>query len=198
MSESKNSVVYLPTQAYKASNKESDMQTKEEVYTILAEKAKTDPIIDAVVTVMALRERNRHNLTLRGLYYKMKKEGFSYQQKDYIPFFQLLGELGLAKVHADASGKVDSVRDFKMPIQDIGAIAKGQRPTRVRVPNIQAAPIRPKKQEVVPQGLRTELSAVVTVSVNGKPIKITIPHEITKDELISILTRFDAISTSTG
>lgn len=194
---SKNSVVFLPVAAYKAPNKESQMQTKEEVYTILAEKAKSDPVIDAVATVMALRERNRHNLTLRGLYYKMRKEGFSYQQKDYIPFLNLLGELGLAKVHSDNQGRVDSVRDFKLPIQDIGTIAKGGRPTRMKVPNIQAAAPRPKKPETASPAVNSLKATTVTVTVNGKPVQITIPNEITKDELLSILTKFQTVSIST-
>lgn len=177
------------------------MQVKEEVSTALSEKVKTDPVFNAVAHVWALRERNRHNMTTRGLYYKMRKEGFLYQEKDFEPIFKFISDLGLAKVHSDAKGKVDSIRDFRLPIQAIGQVACGQKPTRVRVANIQAAPgLKPVPtraiiKEVEPT-LAPQASLSITVFINGKPIKVNMPKDITRDELLTILTKFEEVSSS--
>lgn len=189
--QAKNSLVFLPLPMYKASQKEHvNMQMKEETVKALSEAVKTDPIFSAVATVLAKRQRNRHNLTTRGLYYKMRKEGFQYQEKEYIPTMKLLGELGLAEVHLDSKGRVDSIRKFKVPLQAIGAVAKGEKPTLVKVAKIEAAPVAKKEAKA---RLVKDPSTTITVSFNGKPIQVTMPSSITKEEFIVILTKFEVL-----
>lgn len=188
--ELKNNVAFRPFLIYKQSKETTNMQMKEEVATTLTQEAEKNPVFNAVAHVLALRERNRHNLTTRGLYYKMRKEGFSYQEKDYIPIFKLLNDLGLAKAHTDDKGRIEQIREFRMPLKAIGAAACGERPTRVQVLDIQAAPPKPKAME--------STLTTITVSINNKPIQVTIPKDITKEELLAILTKFSEIGKPVG
>lgn len=188
MATSNNSLALVSIPSYKDSHKEFSMQMNEEVKTTLTREAQSNPVFAAVAKVLSKRERNRHNLTTRGLYYKLRKEGFSFQEKELIPVFELLSRLGLAETHTDLKGRVDSIRKFKVPIQAIGAAVTGTgMPTRVRVAKIEAAPV--KKAETMLEKM-VAAPTTVTVHFNKKPIRITIPAEITKEELLTILSRF--------
>lgn len=165
----------------------------EEIVKTLRTKAKDDPIASAMFHVMAYRQRNRHNMTTRGLYYKLRKEGFKYQEKDLVPLFRLLADLGLAKLDVNHRGKVEAIKDFKTPIQKIGEAActavgspepltaLTNRPTLVSVPKVQAAPI---------VKVNAAIRAAITLYVNEKPVQINLPEKLSKDELLSILGRF--------
>lgn len=185
MSQSYNSLALVSVPSYKDSHKESNMIKAEEVQVKLEKEYATNPVFKAVADVLKLRERNRHNLTTRGLYYKMRKAGYNYQEKELVPIFTMLSEMGVAKAQANNKGKVESLRHFQMPLQAIGAVASGQKPTRIRVAKIEAAPlvVKPKAVEKAPAN-------TLTVHFNRKPIQLTIPAEITKEELLVILTKF--------
>lgn len=202
---SKNNVASYPVLVYKApeDSKESSVQIKDEVIQILRNKVKEDPKASAVFHVLALRERNRYNMTIRGLYYKMRREGFMYQQKEYAPIFRLLSELGLAKIKTGRKGDVQSIEDFKLPLQKLGALACGenvelngkqppqkrQGPTIVKVPHIEAAPAKSKKtapeakMAVIPVPLRLNL----TMSINNKLVEIRLPEDITPEETVVLM-----------
>lgn len=152
----------------------------EETVKVLQTKAESDPVAAAVFHVMAYRQRNRHNMTTRGLYYKLRKEGYKYQEKDLIPLFKMLADLGLATLDMNHRGKVEAIRGFKTPIQKIGeAASKAKaRPNLVQVPKITAAPVK------------ASIRAEVTLYVNDKRIQVNMPENMTKDDLISIISRF--------
>lgn len=156
------------------------MSMSEETVKTLQTKAASDPIAAAVFHVMAYRQRNRHNMTTRGLYYKLRKEGYKYQEKDLIPLFKMLADLGLATLDMNHRGKVEAIRGFKTPIQKIGEAASKAKPTLVQVPKLVAAPIRAKES----------IKASITLYVNDKAIEVNLPEKMTKEDLISIVSRF--------
>ena len=101
--------------------------TKEQVTQELQKQTKENPVYNAVFHVLALRELPRYNMTPDGLYYRMRREGFGYSKTQLLPVFQLLGDLGLAKVVRDPKGRVEQVKDFRLPIPELGALACGQK-----------------------------------------------------------------------
>ena len=81
------------------------------------------------------------------------------------------------------------MRSFKAPIQKIGEMACGRvsvqppkagRPTLMAVPKIEAA--APKTKEAV--------KAALTLYVNDKPVEINLPEKMTKEDIISIVSKF--------
>lgn len=190
-----NSIAFRPVLAYKAPENNNTTQSKEqseqnvtqlEAIRELQKDVQVDPLVSAVFHAMALRERNRHNLTTRGLYYKMRKEGFQYQEKDYIPVLNKIASLGLAKPVLGKRGRLEALSSFKMPIRDLGAAACGQnvehkRTTIVRVPHVEAAPMKSKA---------SEHPILIVLYINGKPVEMKLPSTITKEELLTLITRF--------
>lgn len=100
--------------------------TKEQVTQELQKQTKENPVYNAVFHVLALRELPRYNLTPDGLYYRMRREGFKYSRKEYLPVFELLARLGLARLVKTPKGEVEQVKDFRLPLPQLGALACGQ------------------------------------------------------------------------
>lgn len=161
--------------------------TKEKVIEQLRERTKADPILDAAMHVLALRKRPRHNLTLDGLYYRMKREGFNHPKKEYARVFKLFSELGLARVLTDIKGEPLQAKDFRLPIPLIGAAACGTDVpfSKMGKPIGQAPsskePIRLKSYRAPGSHL------TLTVLVNNKAVNIPVPNTLTRDELSSLI-----------
>lgn len=167
------------------------MLISEDTVNKLQSRVANDPIYKAVFNVMAQRERNRHNMTTRGLYYKLRKEGHKFQEKDLVPIFRLIAELGLATLDINTRGRVEAIRGFKAPIQKIGEMAcgtvsvsrpKANSPTLMSVPKVEAVAANSKTKQT--------MKAALTLYVNNKPIEINLPENMTKEDLISIIGRF--------
>lgn len=180
--------------------------TKEEVLDQLREKTKADPILNATMHMLALRKRPRHNLTLDGLYYRMKREGFDHPKKEYLRVLQLLGDLGLAKIITDFKGEPQQARDFRLSLPLIGAAACGSNVplskmgkliSQNRTPMVtqntpeldpavsQTPPIREPR---APRPYQTPGSRLIlTMLVNDKPVNIPIPKTLTPDELSTLI-----------
>lgn len=100
--------------------------TRDEAINRLQNETKENPVLSAVFHVLALRERPRYNLTPDGLYYRMRREGFKYSKRDYTVVFELLQGLGLARLMKDKKGEVEQVKDFRLPLPKLGALACGE------------------------------------------------------------------------
>lgn len=190
--------------------------TKEETLRELRERTKADPVLDATMHVLAMRRRPRHNLTIDGLYYRMRREGFNHPKKDYARVFKLLGELGLARVLTNLGGDPQEAKDFRMPLPLIGMAACGSpvpadkigkllSKAEPRVPK--PGPPTPQKHEMPsvehfiareprsPRSYQTPGSRLIlTVLVNEKPINIPVPKSLTPDELSALITELWELS----
>lgn len=100
--------------------------TKNEAVEKLQQTTKENPVVNAVFHVIALRERQRYNLTPDGLYYRMRREGFNYSKNQYLIVFKLLDELGLARAVINKEGRIEQLKDFRLPLPQLGALACGQ------------------------------------------------------------------------
>lgn len=176
--------------------------SKEEVSKELQSRTKTDPVLNAAFHMLALRDRSRFNLTPEALYYKMKREGFTnYNKADYLVVFKTLAELGLARIVLDERGRVEQVRDFRLPLKQLGALACGQNVPVERMGQLLNSGAKPKVEPIVisskPSPRREERQPrpyqtagtrlILTVLVNDKPINIPVPRDLTPAELASFL-----------
>lgn len=162
--------------------------TKTEIVEKLVQETETNPIANAVFHVFALRRRNRSTLTITSLYYKMKQEGFDYPKTDYIPIMELLASLGFGELTTSRSGAVTGLKNIKIALQSIGAVACRQklslegfnrRPKFERISNRQ---ISIKK----PQQVNLELV------INGKYLHIPVPKEFDSEEITTLIKKLTA------
>lgn len=190
--------------------------TKEQVLDRLRQETQANKILDDTMHVLAMRKRPRHNLTLDGLHYRMRKEGFNYTKKDYTVVFNLLKELGLAKVATNFRGEPLHAEDFRLALPLIGAAAVGQHVplekigrliANMRVEPTMPAPFvppTPKKEEApkfapreprTPRPYQTQSSRLIlTVLVNDKPVNIPVPKSLNHEELTSLIAELWEVS----
>lgn len=124
---------------------------KQLIETLKNETAK-DPALSAVLHVFASRERARDQVTVSALAQRMTKEGFTYDNAEYVRILRLLAQLGVGRLDTSGTGKVRALKDVKITLQSLGmagvgnstSIEKLARRNRFqRIPIIQAAPVTP-------------------------------------------------------
>lgn len=174
--------------------------TKEDVIQKLQEKTAEDPKFSAFAHVMAFRKRDRYCLSARGVWLKMRREGFKYKESEFIPVLEFLAGLGLGKAETDHKGNVVSLRNLRMPIPLLGAAACGQeidldkieRPLPVEAIAKQPPKVVPMKKIVntgakAPPVRSKPLQLTVTLYINQKPIPIPVPPTLTGEEQFRLI-----------
>ncbi len=175
--------------------------TKEEVVQKLQDKTAEDPKFSAVAHVLAFRKRDRYCMSARGLWLKMRREGFKYKEKEFLPVLEFLASLGLGTPDKDKSGNVVNLRNLRMPIPLLGLAACGgeidldkiERPLPVEAFNnykpVKVVPMKKKKEVLAiktpaaPKPSATPLQLTLTLHINDKPISIPVPSTLTPREL---------------
>lgn len=159
----------------------------------LQEASKQDAKLESVFQVLAHRVRNRHNLTTKGLYYKMRKEGFDYSEKEYIPLFKLMAEVGLCQLQKNNKDRVIACREFKLPLKSLGEAVSGLK-------TFQAPKTVTEAVEVLVETKKHQVSLkagiMLTLYLHDKLVKVEVPENITKEELIGILYKFQELNHS--
>lgn len=184
------------------------MINEKEVIKALQDQRTKDPVLDAVCTVFAARQRARDRVTMQALRERMKKEGFLYADADYARILKLLGTLGLGRIHADHKGRVIALSDIKVTLQSVGMAAVGQATVMDRhwkrnkfqkIPVIEAAPIRKEPTKVVEKVEETltlqrvqprpapGVWEVLCVPMrDGSTFKTYVPENLTKEDAVLI------------
>lgn len=186
--------------------------TKEEVIQKLQEKTAEDPKFSAVSHVLAFRKRDRYCLSARGLWLKMRREGFKYKESEFIPVLEFLAGLGLGKVETDHKGNVVSLRNLRMPIPLLGAAACGQeidldkieRPLPVEA--LKVVSMKKKEPKLSPKTIsqapklahKTTLQLTVTLYINQKPIPIPVPPNLTGEEQVRLIKALGKVEAELG
>lgn len=180
---------------------------KELIQTLAAETSK-DPTLNAVLHMFAARDRARAQVTLQALAARMKEEGFSYEDAEYIRVLRLLAKLGVGRLETDSSGRVKALKDVKVTLQSIGLAGLGQlsriehlnkrnrfqkvgvnRPTIVKVsPEIKLEPAyAPHRPRIQPRPAPGEEWMILCVKLStGEIYKTYVPKNITKDDALLI------------
>lgn len=189
---------------------EKKVMTEAELVEALHKYTLKNKIFDAVCHMWAFRQRARRQVTVAGLMYSMKKQGFkNYTKEQYKEILLFLAVLGIGKLKSNDTQLVD----IEISLQSLGRAALNNnnkiepltkiRPEFVKFKKIKAASEDiHKKQFVEPtipnltvgndqkkSNSRT-YPAFLTVLIEGKPIKFKAPDNITADNLMEFLTDF--------
>lgn len=162
--------------------------------------AQKDKATDAVLHVFAMRERARAQVTMSALEQKMRAERFSFDRQDYVRVLKLLAELGLGRLDTDTRGRVRALKDIKTSLQSIGAAACGQSTKldrfkmRNKFSKITAGVVKEKLAAPVevpaPQKEAGVTAIGLTVSINGKMMTVSVPKDLTAQEIALLVGRF--------
>lgn len=172
------------------------MFNQKEVIDTLRIESKSDPVVNAVLTMFGARERARDRVTLHALTQRMKDEGFVYDQASYIKVLKLLAKLGLGKLDIDPAGRVRALREVKVTLQSIGQAAVGQessiqewnqRNKFREIPVIEAAPVKKPepltvKERVQPRPAPGVWEVLCVPLDNGSTYKTYMPAGLTVED----------------
>jgi hypothetical protein len=174
---------------------------KQMIIESLQKKAKENKVFYDFLHVCSVRDRARCVVTLSGLSQRMKKEGYAYPDTEYAPVLKFLADLGLGRLEKNGYGRVKALRDVKMTLQSIGEAGIGKSKTlkafkqRNKFMKLFEGPsevvAKPKQEErrqiptqvILPQ-------AKLIVSINGKPVTIQVPSNLTEQEIAALIGRF--------
>lgn len=166
--------------------------------TKLREEVKTNPTLNALIHMFALRERTKVRVTISNLRVRMAREGFSFAQKDYEAALKFLNELGIGRLMTNKSGRVLGLDGIDIKLQSLGKVALGQG-TRLRThksrvalkPNVKLvstdSPPKPKVRNPDPYPV------YLTIIVEGRPMIVRGPDSVEPNNLGDFLTRFKSI-----
>lgn len=168
--------------------------TKEQIAEALKKQRVNDPVWDAVAHVLAFRQRNRSTLTTKGLWLKMRKEGFNYNEGSYAPVVKFLAGLGIGKLQTTKRGRAVGLKDIRVPLQQIGVTACGPEggdsipaipPPRKPSPVLKTASKVSKAEYEVKEPL------VVSLRMYGHAVKVVLPHSISAYDTVRIITKLN-------
>lgn len=163
---------------------------------ILKKEASQNPASNAVLHMMALRQRARSQVTIESLALKMKEEGFKFDKKDYEPLLRLMGKLGFGRLQTDPKGHIVALKDINVKLQSIGMAVCGKNfnfvkfnkkpkyraflhsitPEETKAPEVaksavKAVPVEPKAKKIT-----------VIVEIGDTPVTFPIPTNLDSDE----------------
>lgn len=168
------------------------MMNKEQTIELLRNEVKTNTLVNGVFHLLAMRIRPRHTLTVSAIYQKMLGEGFKYKKQDYVEVITLLAKGGFGQIATNSRGRTIGLININCTLQSIALAALGN--TNVFKPYVR----KPLRSNVAlkqnPRVLKTlakppvaKLSVKLVLTVNGKPIDVVIPTNLTTEELAGII-----------
>jgi hypothetical protein len=187
--------------------------TQKDMVAFLKKESLTNDCLRSVLVVFCTRVRPRRTLTVKGLSYKMSNEGFSYSQKEYESVIGALAYAGFGQ--PDLVGtKVVGLRDIKMTFQSLGDVVYNNgsklRDFKSRNKfNKVSDFLSTESEEIVlnrtdytefvevgkpkpSTGLRIESKSFemsLELMINGKPVRVQVPNNLTSDEVSELVTR---------
>lgn len=177
------------------------MENKE-VIQRLREELEKNHAFNAVMHMLALRNRARGVMTVHSLVLKMSAEGFKYGAQEYRNIIQILAELGIGEVAYDRKKRAKALVNIKYTLQSVGAAACGQdvdltpyhqrdlkKHTRKHFVEVAHTTTTPSKK-------KSEILSNMTFSLTykGKPVKVEISKGISSEELVGLINTFQQAS----
>lgn len=177
-----------------------------EAISTLKKEVAQNPAASAVFHVFATRQRARHMVSLRALSQRMEKEGFDFSPTEYSKVLRLLSDCGFGKLEKNKRGKVTALVEVKTTLQSLGAAVLGQQKKvdayhrRQMYKDVVAVSQAVKKspQTLTVYPYRASSTVSITLTINGKPIIVPIPGELTPEEIAGLIAHFQASNSSTG
>lgn len=101
------------------------MTTVEQISALRTEAAR-NPVAQDVFVMFASRARTRQTVNLVALERRMEVEGFKHTRAEYQAVLKFLANLGFGKLDLGSRGRIKGLKEVKVTVQSIGAIACGQ------------------------------------------------------------------------
>lgn len=101
------------------------MTTVEQISALRTEAAR-NPVAKDVFVMFASRARTRQTVNLVALERRMEAEGFKHTRAEYQAVLKFLANLGFGKLDLGSRGRIKGLKEVKVTVQSIGAIACGQ------------------------------------------------------------------------
>ncbi len=163
----------------------------------LKKVVESDKAASAVFHVFALRKRARHMVTILGLMQRMKAEGFEYSRGQYEAILKIMAEHGFGKLEKDPKGQVTALKDIKTTLQSLGKAVLSQdeklkgfkQRNRFNDLVATAEAIRTNPEAIAVRPFRVSGTVSITLSINGKPIIIPVPSDLTPEETAGLINR---------
>lgn len=173
----------------------------ETIVPVLRTEAASNPVMNDVMSLFASRQRARQEVTLRALYYKMYKEGFSHRREAYAQVLQRLAELGVGEIQKNYRGRIVALKNVRITLQSLGkAVLQGgmvlrtmRRRNRYQSLPTTAnanptAPVIPITRAPKPKATEIAMGATkLTVLYCGKNVGIDLPTGLTAKQLVGLM-----------
>ena len=169
----------------------------ETIVPALRTEVQTRPIFGDVMALFASRQRARHQVTVRALYYRMAKEGFTYPKHAYATVLERLAALGVGELARDSRGKIRSLKNVRVTLQSLGnAVLQGDNTLRVykkrnRYQKLPATVTPLRRPTPVLPSIATKPPVLgltrITLAINDKSIGVDLPSNLTTAELAAFL-----------
>jgi hypothetical protein len=182
----------------------------------LKKEIKSNPAADAVFHLFAARQRARHQVTVRALFYKMSKEGFKFTKSDYAAVLKRVGQLGFGRIEYDRTGNVQALKDIKVTLQSLGeavirqeqvaisaynkrnrftqlasSVAADLRAEQPKPPKL--AVVKAPEKQVVVYPYRSASTVSITLTIAGKPVILPIPGELSPEEIAALISHLRGV-----
>lgn len=154
-----------------------------------------DPVANAVLHVLALRQRTRKEITVSGLSLRMGRENYKYTRAQLAQVLKSLASLGLGVLHTDAKGRPKALKDIKISLQSVGRAALNDmdavdmKSARFRNRYGKLIDLGPPKVEA-PKFVGLTVSNVsLRTQVNGKRVIVEFEDEMSGQEIAEMINR---------
>lgn len=166
----------------------------------LRKEVSSNPVAKDVFHVFAARQRARNRVSVRALSLRMDKEGFKHDPKEYAAVLGAMHKAGFGQLERNRKGKVTGLKDVRITLQSLGAAVLGQ---KVKLQNLKdrhhygtlvstaAALKEDPKRPVAVYPFRLSGNVSITFTINGKPIIVPIPGDLTPDEIAALIQQFN-------
>lgn len=156
----------------------------------------SNPALNAILHMFALRKRARASVTLRVLTRSMLQEGFKYTADECAAALKALSDAGVGTLESNSKGHVRALKDIKVTLQSLGKAVCGKEPVpvngfkakrqyqKVATPRIMMGEV-PAYGPI--QGPPTELNLVIKRVGGRHDITIRLPEDMTQAEIAGLI-----------
>lgn len=169
------------------------MSTKEMIEKLKAEQSH-NKVASAVFHMFAMRQRSRHQITTRSLYYAMRGEGYKFSPSDYSQVLKFLATIGVGELEVDRKGRVKALKNVKVTLKSLGEAACGTEVSldvqykRNKFNNIVVPPSATKPVTTdIPTPSRPVLGVAVRLNFRDKQLTIPMSAEFTEEDIAVLL-----------
>lgn len=160
--------------------------------------ASEDRVVRDIFENFSKRDRVWDSVALRPLWLAMKESGRPHPIGKISEVLGLIASVGIGKKHAAANGRVIKVSNLTLDLRALGEAVVGdgrikdvrKYRTGMQERNLSAvaeAVRSPSSMKVYP--LRKASSLSITLTINGKPVVMPLPGDLSPEELAAVIER---------